>query len=95
MSQTQETTNTNPDLTPARLLTPAQAAEILVILVSTLNAWRAQKTGLPYVHIGRLSDTGPRCGGAYQPQHGAAGVSPEGDPAHTLCPKCTRFRKQE
>lgn len=54
MSQTQETTNRNPDLTPARLLTLAQAAEILVIPVSTLNAWRAQKTGLPYVHIGRL-----------------------------------------
>ncbi|WP_094722100.1 helix-turn-helix domain-containing protein [Bombiscardovia coagulans] len=41
-------------MTPLKLLTPAEAAEILVIPISTLNAWRTQKTGLPYVHIGRL-----------------------------------------
>lgn len=54
MSQTQETTNGNAAMKPGRLLTPAEAAEILVIPVSTLNAWRAQKIELPYVHIGRL-----------------------------------------
>ncbi|BDR54868.1 hypothetical protein KIMH_09790 [Bombiscardovia apis] len=48
MSETQKTTNDNP------AATPAEAAEILVIPVSPLNAWRAQRTGLPYVHIGRL-----------------------------------------
>jgi len=54
MSQTHETISENPAPTPARLLTPAEAAEILVIPVSTLNAWRAQKIEHPYVHIGRL-----------------------------------------
>lgn len=54
MSQTHETMNETPAMIPARLLTPAEAAEILVIQVSTLNAWRAQKIELPYVHIGRL-----------------------------------------
>ena len=54
MSQTHETISENPAPTPARLLTPAEAAEILVIPVSTLNAWRAQEIELPYVHIGQL-----------------------------------------
>lgn len=33
-------------MTLTRLLMPADAAEILVILVSTLNAWRTQKNEL-------------------------------------------------
>ena len=49
MNQTHETISENPAPTPARMLTPAEAAEILVIPVSTLNAWRAQKIELPYV----------------------------------------------
>ncbi|KFF30865.1 helix-turn-helix domain-containing protein [Bifidobacterium bombi] len=53
MSQTQEPTNENTAATSAKLLTPAEVTEILVIPVSTLNAWRAQKIELPYVHIGR------------------------------------------
>ena len=63
--------------------------------VSTLNAWRSQRTGLPYVLYGAWSDTGPGCGGPDTPQHGTAGVSWRGHPAHTMCPKCARFRKQE
>lgn len=41
MSEMTEMTSGNPAPVPAKLLTPAEAAEILVIPVSTLNAWRA------------------------------------------------------
>lgn len=54
MSEMTEMTSRNPAPVPAKLLTPAEAAEILVIPVSTLNAWRAQRIELPYVRIGRL-----------------------------------------
>ena len=54
MSEMTEMTGGNPVPVPAKLLTPAEAAEILVIPVGTLNAWRAQRIELPYVRIGRL-----------------------------------------
>ncbi|WP_339349632.1 helix-turn-helix domain-containing protein [Bifidobacterium indicum] len=54
MSEMTEMTTGNPVPVPAKLLTPAEAAEILVIPVSTLNAWRAQRIELPYVRIGHL-----------------------------------------
>lgn len=87
MSETQKTTNDNPAATPARLLTPAEAAEILVIPVSTLNVWRAQRTGLPYVHIGPPGQIPARgCGGPDTPQHGTAGVRLSGDLAAAMSP---------
>lgn len=39
---------------PARLLTPAQAAGILNIPVSTLARWRSERRELPYVKVGKL-----------------------------------------
>lgn len=54
MSEMTEMTTGNPVPVPAKLLTPTEAAGILVIPVSTLNAWRTQRIELPYVRIGRL-----------------------------------------
>ena len=55
MSQTQETMNEKHGLALDQAADTDRGAEIMARnRAGTLNAWRAQKTRLPYVHIGRL-----------------------------------------
>ncbi|KAA8825213.1 helix-turn-helix domain-containing protein [Bifidobacterium myosotis] len=42
------------DTTPEPLLTPAQAAAVLAIPVTTLSRWRSERRELPYVRVGRV-----------------------------------------
>jgi hypothetical protein len=42
-----------PDNNIERLLTPAEAAEILRVAESTLRGWRTRGTGPPWLKIGR------------------------------------------
>ena len=58
---------------------------MLVILVSSLNTWRAQKIELPYLHIGRPADTSSKMRRSNQPQHYADRMSPEVKPAAAVC----------
>lgn len=46
--------NDTTTLTNEPLLTPAQAARILNVPVSTLSRWRNERRELPYVKVGRV-----------------------------------------